>query len=136
MSIYISRYEKIKLFIDIYLDKIHHIKNNAHMEDSKRKIGIIKETILEMVPAKYIYLFGSHAYGEPREDSDIDIYLVTPDDVECSTWLYADIMLELSKHEIYFVDLLLKPESVFNVRKENNILENTIVNKGILLHVS
>jgi len=45
-------------------------------------------------------------------------------------------MLELSKHEIYFVDLLLKPESVFNVRKVKNVLENTIVNKGVLLHVS
>jgi len=47
------------------------------MADFVEKIDSIKDSILKIVPAKYIYLFGSYAYGNPTEKSDIDIYLVT-----------------------------------------------------------
>ena len=40
----------------------------------------IKESVLKFVQAKSIYLFGSHAYGTPNEESDIDISVVTPND--------------------------------------------------------
>ncbi|MDR0476263.1 MAG: nucleotidyltransferase domain-containing protein [Treponema sp.] len=49
------------------------------MDIFTEKIGNIRESILKFVPAKYIYLFGSHAYGNPTEESDIDIYVVTPE---------------------------------------------------------
>ncbi|HZK86250.1 MAG TPA: nucleotidyltransferase domain-containing protein [Desulfosporosinus sp.] len=39
----------------------------------------IKQIILNVVEAYAIYLFGSHAYGTPTEDSDFDIYVVIPD---------------------------------------------------------
>jgi predicted nucleotidyltransferase len=45
------------------------------------KINNIKESVLKYVPAKYIYLFGSYAYGTPTDESDVDIYVVTPDEV-------------------------------------------------------
>jgi len=35
------------------------------MENISETLNFIKETILKHVPAKYIYLFGSHAYDEP-----------------------------------------------------------------------
>ena len=41
------------------------------------KIDTIKDSILKFVPAKYIYLFGSYAYGNPTEESDIDLLLST-----------------------------------------------------------
>jgi len=45
----------------------------------QRELDIIKDGILETVPAEAIYLFGSYAYGTPGEDSDLDIYVVVPD---------------------------------------------------------
>ena len=42
------------------------------------KINIIKEAILKMVPAKYIYIYGSYVYGKPKYESDIDVYTVIP----------------------------------------------------------
>ena len=51
------------------------------MVNLAERIDIIKESILKYVQAKYIYLFGSYAYGNPTEDSDIDIYVVTPDNI-------------------------------------------------------
>ena len=43
----------------------------------------IKDLIIEKLRPlnpETVILFGSYAYGNPREDSDIDIYVVTNDD--------------------------------------------------------
>jgi len=94
----------------------------------------IKESILKFVPAKYIYLFGSHAYGNPTEESDIDIYIVTPDTVNNFSELYAKIVGDLGSKKIFFIDLLLARESVFELRKVKNILERTVYQKGKILY--
>jgi len=104
------------------------------MENIAERIDIIKESILKNVQAKYIYLFGSYAYGNPTENSDIDIYLVTPDNIVNMTEVYTKIMVDLSLKKIFFVDLLLNRESVFNTRKTENILEETIFQKGKIIY--
>jgi predicted nucleotidyltransferase len=104
------------------------------MDVFTEKIGTIKESILKFVPAKYIYLFGSHAYGNPTEGSDIDIYVVTPDDTDNFSEIYAKIIGDLGDKRIFFIDLLLGRETVFNSRKEDNIFEKTICQKGKLLY--
>jgi len=38
-------------------------------------IQAITDVIKETVDCEKIYLFGSYAYGEPHEDSDLDFYL-------------------------------------------------------------
>jgi predicted nucleotidyltransferase len=104
------------------------------MVNLAERIDSIKESILKNVPAKYIYLFGSYAYGNPTEKSDIDIYLVIPDNVVNVMEIYTKIMVDLGLKKIFFVDLLLKRESVFNTRKTENILEETIFNKGKVIY--
>ena len=104
------------------------------MENLTDRISIIKDSILKNVPAKYIYLYGSYAYGNPTEKSDLDIYLVTPDDIVNTLEIYSKIMVDLSLKKIFFVDLLLNRESVFNKRKMENILEETIFQKGKLIY--
>jgi predicted nucleotidyltransferase len=100
------------------------------------KIDIIIESILKYTSAKYIYLFGSYAYGNPTENSDIDIYTVLPDRYYNITELYAKIITELSDKNIFFIDLLLVPESIFNSRKNKYIFETTILNNGRILYES
>ena len=107
---------------------------NKYMDNIAEKIDIIKEAILKNVQAKYIYLFGSYAYGNPTEKSDIDIYIVTPDDIDNFSELYAKIMGELGDKKIYFVDLIFKTESVFNLRKIRSNFERTIYEKGKILY--
>ena len=98
------------------------------------KIDTIKDSILKFVPARRIYLFGSYAYGSPSEDSDIDIYVVTPDDAMDFSLLYGKIRCDLSYKDIFHIDLLLKAESVFNNRKDKFILEKTIYQKGRMIY--
>ncbi|MDR2608920.1 MAG: nucleotidyltransferase domain-containing protein [Treponema sp.] len=104
------------------------------MDILTEKINTIKESILKFVPAKSIYLFGSYAYGNPTEESDIDIYVVTPDNTSNFSELYAKIIGDLGDKKIFFIDLLLGRETAFNTRRENNIFEKTICQKGKLLY--
>jgi len=39
----------------------------------------IRDALAPLQPEKVI-LFGSRAWGRPSDDSDIDLYVVTPDD--------------------------------------------------------
>ena len=116
------------------LDKKKEFIYDKNMETFSEKINLIKEAILKNVSAKYIYLFGSYAYGEPTEKSDIDIYIVIPDNSLNISEIYGKIMVDLSAKKIFFVDLLLNRESVFNIRKNKNILEKTICQKGKILY--
>ena len=104
------------------------------MDDVAEKMNSIRESVLKFVPARSIYLFGSYAYGNPTEESDIDIYVVTPDSTGNFSELYAKIMGDLGDKKIFFIDLLLGRETVFNTRKENNIFERTVCTKGQLLY--
>jgi predicted nucleotidyltransferase len=98
------------------------------------RLNHIKESILKYVPAKYIFLFGSYAYGNPTEKSDIDIYIVTPDGVENFSEIYTKIIGDLGDKKIYFIDLILNVESDFNIRKTRNRLEETIFQKGKIIY--
>jgi predicted nucleotidyltransferase len=104
------------------------------MDIFTEKIGNIKESILKFVPARYIYLFGSHAYGNPTEESDIDIYVVTPDDIDNFSEIYAKIIGDLGDKRIFFVNLLLGRETVLKKKKKENFFEKTICQKGKLLY--
>jgi predicted nucleotidyltransferase len=104
------------------------------MEIFVEKLNNIKESVLKFVPAKCIYLFGSYAYGNPTEKSDIDIYVVTPDNTNNFSELYAKIVGDLRGKEIYFIDLLFGKESTFNTRKVKNIFEKTILQKGKIIY--
>ena len=58
---------------------------NSPLGGSSKLIDIeaIKKEIIELLKPlnlEKIILFGSYAYGNPTEDSDIDLYVVTKDD--------------------------------------------------------
>ena len=99
------------------------------------KIENIRNSILKFVPAKCIYLFGSYAYGTPTEDSDIDIFVVTPDSTTKNNIdLCADIVGDLGRKKIFFIDLSFDTESSFNARRMYRKFEKTIYQKGKILY--
>ena len=94
----------------------------------------IRDSILKFVPARYIYLFGSYAYGVPTEKSDIDVYVVTPDATKNFSELYTKVICDLNDQDIFFIDLLFTTESSFNTRREKRKFEKTIYEKGRVLY--
>ena len=104
---------------------------NPHIQN---ELEIVKECILQIVPAEAIYLFGSYAYGTPNVDSDVDIYVVVPDDITGLVELQADIRGLLWKKRSLPLDLLIGHSSVFNRRKNGPTLERVIAQKGAILY--
>ena len=98
------------------------------------KLEHIKQAILKYVPARYIYLFGSYAYGEPTEESDIDIYTVVPDDTQNLLMLYGDIKCELDSFFIFNIDLLIVRENKYYYRKSGSMFEENICKNGRLIY--
>ena len=104
-------------------------------KDVSKELNIIKKAILNAVPALKIYFFGSYAYGKPKEDSDIDIYVVIPDDYnECLTNMIGKTIENLNYENMPLIDLFFVNESKFIKRKELFTFEKTIVNKGELIY--
>jgi predicted nucleotidyltransferase len=100
----------------------------------QRELDIIKDGILEAVPAEAIYLFGSYAYGAPGKDSDLDIYVVVPDmDIDLVD-LRGAIRKRLRNKRTMPMDLLVGKSSVFNRRKQGLTLENLIAQNGVQLY--
>ena len=102
----------------------------------QKELDLIKDSILQIIPAEAIYLFGSYAYGTPGKESDLDIYVVVPDDTEDLSELYGDILVRLWKKKTVPLDLLMGRSSVFNRRKNGPTLERIIAQKGIMLYGS
>ena len=104
-------------------------------EAIQKELEIIKRSILETVPAEAIYLFGSYAYGTPREDSDLDIFVVIPDSVEENPIeVEAEIMERLYRKIEKPVDMLVGRSSIFHRRKNEPTLQKIIAQQGRVLH--
>jgi len=105
-------------------------------ESIRQDLDLIRESVLKAVSAEAIYLFGSYAYGTPNEASDIDIYVVVPDDTMSLPELHGDIRVLLWGRKTKELDLLLGRSSVFNHRKNGPTLERLVVQKGTVLYES
>jgi predicted nucleotidyltransferase len=100
------------------------------------KIEFIKSLVLDSVNEKVIkkvYLFGSYAYGEPSNDSDIDLCVVIGNEYKRAD-VYFDIAMNLSNNDIRPCDLLVYNEKYFIGAESGRGIENTIMNKGVLLY--
>lgn len=101
---------------------------------AKEKIQEVTNRLVEVYQPIAIYLFGSYAWGEPDEDSDIDLMVVVDNNVELSwssfkkgKWAIRDMRITN--------DILVENKSVFNKRAMHpSNLEYLIAHKGIILY--
>ncbi len=99
-----------------------------------QEIMDINEAIKSALPTERIYLFGSHAYGEPGKESDYDFFVVLPDEgmkpleaIRQARFALIPLNRKTS------VDILADYKSRFEQRSKLNTLERKIVNDGMLL---
>jgi predicted nucleotidyltransferase len=100
----------------------------------KQQIDVIRDMIVDTVPVERIYLFGSHAYGQPREDSDLDLYVVVPDDLGRDIDIAIDIKKAIRAKETSPVDILVSSSSRFEKRMVAPTLERQVVERGELIY--
>ncbi len=79
-----------------------------------------------------IYLFGSYAYGEPTEYSDLDLYVVIEDGLDP-----LKVMIEASRgsdDRAMPIDILADTVGNFNERAEHFTLQREVRDKGVLVY--
>ena len=101
------------------------------------EILAIKDSILNTVgdSCEKIILFGSYAYGTPREGSDYDFFVVLKDDSEKPILVLQKIYRRLAQNPNYKdVDVLANYNSRFEWRSTQLTIERKIVQKGVVLY--
>jgi predicted nucleotidyltransferase len=104
-----------------------------------KKTNLQLEKIVQVLSGKFginkIFLFGSHAYGSPSIESDLDICLIADFKEKRKIDVLREIRRELSGKFKGSVDLLIYKENEFNERASfNSTLEHKISTEGILLN--
>ena len=106
----------------------------TNKEKIQEELATIMQAINSNTKIEKAFLFGSWAYGTPKSDSDLDIYLVIPDsDIDLFD-LNAQIRFELYKKLSIPLDLVITKKSVFERRSKALTLESVIAKQGILVY--
>ena len=100
----------------------------------QEQLETIIQAIISNTKIEDLFLFGSWASGEPKPNSDLDIYLVIPDsDIDIYD-LNAEIRFALYKKLTLPLDLVISKKSVFERRSKALTLESTIAKQGVRIY--
>lgn len=80
-----------------------------------------------------IYLFGSHAWGEPDEGSDIDLLVVVDDNIKALKTA-VKIQMGLAKQKIVPLDVMVNNRTTFIEATNGITLQKHIKDEGVLLY--
>jgi len=95
----------------------------------------LKEIIVNAIQVEQIFLFGSHAYGTPRKDSDLDLYVVLSDDVSMRDLdAGLQIRMAIARKKSMPVDIVAKKKRDFLSRLDDITLERTVSRDGIRIY--
>jgi predicted nucleotidyltransferase len=100
----------------------------------QEQLTTIIQAITSNTKIEDLFLFGSWAYGEPKPDSDLDIYLVIPDNDVDICDLNAEIRFALYKKLKLPLDLVIAKKSVFERRSQALTLESIILKQGVRIY--
>jgi len=87
--------------------------------------------IVERFHPQRIILFGSHAYGKPHADSDVDLLVVMP----ARSMIDKAVRMELARPAPFPMDLLVRtPDYLAHRLALGDWFMREIVERGIVLH--
>ena len=95
---------------------------------------ITKKIVKEYQPIKII-LFGSHAYGHPTQDSDIDLLIIkNVSEKPMERWMKVRKILREFIFQIPISPLIYTEEELNQRRKLKDFFIEEIIRKGEVLH--
>ncbi len=99
------------------------------------QIEVLKNTLKKKFAVKQILVFGSHAYGVPDEESDIDLCVITNLDDRRKIDIIREIRRELIDLISNPLDILVYSEKEFKERAGlSSTLEHKILTNGIKVY--
>ena len=101
----------------------------------KNEIDKLISNINAVASVDTIYIFGSFAYGQPTEDSDIDLCIVTKDNTIRKRDLIKSIRKSISQVAFMPVDILVyHREEFLNRAMLESTFENKIAREGVRVY--
>lgn len=99
------------------------------------QIEILKDALLDKFGTKQIFIFGSHAYGTPDQESDIDLCIITDLKHKRKIEIIREIRRLLLNLISSPLDILVYYEEEFRERARlKSTLEYKILTDGIPLY--
>jgi predicted nucleotidyltransferase len=100
---------------------------------STGKIKTYCDAIARAFQPEKIILFGSHAYGRPHRDSDVDVLVIMPDAKRYGR--RPSLTIRRKVPAAFPVDILVKePRDIANRLREGDSLLEEIVNRGRVMY--
>jgi predicted nucleotidyltransferase len=100
---------------------------------SREQIQAYADKIAERFDPEKIILFGSYAYGQPNEDSDVDLLVVMEHSLR--NWQKATEISQEVGYSGFAMDLLVRPEDHVKLRlSEEDPFFGDIITKGVVLY--
>lgn len=100
---------------------------------TQQQIEQLKQTIVEVEQPDQIILFGSYAYGEPREESDLDILVVK--DYTIPRHKRGKEVLKALSYIRFPLDIVFyTPEEINKWRHTSLAFITTVMSKGKILY--
>ena len=95
----------------------------------------IVKNIKDTIPLTAIYLFGSYAVGNYKENSDIDIYIVTPDRSKRLIEHELEVSRAIGYPRKMAIDIVVGYQDDFEKRSKLFFsLEQQVVKSGVVLY--
>ncbi len=95
---------------------------------------IIKKYISELekngLEISKVFLYGSHAYGTPNEDSDIDLVIISPQFDDVNREKYSAILWLATEVVDYLIEPIGVGEKFFNSNRFSPLLD-LVKSKGL-----
>ena len=99
------------------------------------QLEILKNALKKKFAVKQILVFGSHAYGAPAEDSDIDLCVITDLDNRRKIDIIREMRRELADLISSPLDILVYSEKEFQERAGlASTLEHQILTNGMKVY--
>jgi len=100
-----------------------------------RKINQLKDKLSSLYNAERVYIFGSYAWGEPTEDSDLDVLIISDKFKELSLGKRISKATDILFDCDFPVDLVVETPEEFDASKDiTGSLESYVANEGVLLY--
>lgn len=100
----------------------------------KAELDKYVEFISSLTGVLQIYLFGSYAYGEPRDTSDVDLMVIVENDLDPFKIAYR-IKRKFANSDSD-VDIVVNRVSAFEEASTYSPFQKTIKESGVLLYVA
>jgi len=102
---------------------------------TKKQINMIADRIAKKIRISKIFVFGSYAYGKTKDESDLDLCVITDLSKTRKIELMREIRRELIHDYLIPIDILIYDNKEFEERSAlQNTLEHQILNQGILVY--